>query len=568
MSDLTKRLKPFEKRVRLVRSWRGLAIGACVGTAISAVWAVFDWRSILYTEWAWMGFVTGACALTGAIAGFALKVPLDRLAESIDRRAGLKDRLTTAREREDGSDAFDSALRTDAEEKLAVIEPKAVYPIKLNRWHGGALLLAAIASAIFVLGNTPIALSEDARHDRDEMKKQGETVKRIVKQNFETPDATQEMSGEEKKLADQLRRFDRDLEKAHMSKEEALQKSNELSQNANDLMKDAEKTSEQSLGEAQTAREQLEKGELDKAGLSGINSQMAEMPGSERSQKLDQAKKAAKNLEDRLQALQRQLAEVLKKLQNKNLTEEERKALEAQKAALEKQIEELTKQLNENAQLQKALELSKQAQDVFERMRQDPLYKQLLEIEKKLAQNSSSASKSGRPQLTDAERAQLKKELEELAARLKDGKAMKAYLAALLEAMKKANQLGRCSSASLGLQGLPSGMPPPAGPGDTTPGVWTGDTGHIHKLDKPEASRGSTTTDVISGEQRPSDGPQPYVEIRAPSTVGNRSSVPYKDVLPSYEKKAESALNRQQIPKEHQKRVKEYFDSLTGAKKN
>jgi hypothetical protein len=50
--------------------------------------------------------------------------------------------------------------------------------------------------------------------------------------------------------------------------------------------------------------------------------------------------------------------------------------------------------------------------------------------------------------------------------------------------------------------------------------------------------------------------------------VGNRSSVPFRNVLPSYEKKAESALNRQQIPKQHQRRVKEYFDSLTGAKKD
>ena len=52
------------------------------------------------------------------------------------------------------------------------------------------------------------------------------------------------------------------------------------------------------------------------------------------------------------------------------------------------------------------------------------------------------------------------------------------------------------------------------------------------------------------------------IEIKAPTTVGNRSSVPYTQVLPSYKKKAESAMNRQEIPKEHQKRVKAYFESL------
>ena len=108
----------------------------------------------------------------------------------------------------------------------------------------------------------------------------------------------------------------------------------------------------------------------------------------------------------------------------------------------------------------------------------------------------------------------------------------------------------------------------PAGPGAPSEDIWMGDSGHIHKLDKAVESKGTTTTDVISGQQRPSSGPQPYVEIRAPSLVGNRTSVPYREVLPSYERKAESALNRQQIPKEHQRRVKEYFDSLTGNHKN
>jgi hypothetical protein len=75
--------------------------------------------------------------------------------------------------------------------------------------------------------------------------------------------------------------------------------------------------------------------------------------------------------------------------------------------------------------------------------------------------------------------------------------------------------------------------------------------------------KAKATPSMITGSQRPT-GEQAYVEIKAPSTVGNRSSVPYVRVLPSYRRKAESALNRQQIPKEHEKRVKEYFESLGG----
>ena len=72
MSNLSKQLKSFEMRVRVVRSWRGLAIGACVGAAISSVWAVLDWRSILYTEWSWMVEMVGSLALAGAVIGLLL----------------------------------------------------------------------------------------------------------------------------------------------------------------------------------------------------------------------------------------------------------------------------------------------------------------------------------------------------------------------------------------------------------------------------------------------------------------------------------------------------------------
>jgi hypothetical protein len=74
-----------------------------------------------------------------------------------------------------------------------------------------------------------------------------------------------------------------------------------------------------------------------------------------------------------------------------------------------------------------------------------------------------------------------------------------------------------------------------------------------------EKGKGKITS--VTGSRRPT-GEETYIEIKAPSTIGNHSSVPYVKVLPSYRKKAESALNRQQIPKEHEKRVKEYFESL------
>ena len=92
-------------------------------------------------------------------------------------------------------------------------------------------------------------------------------------------------------------------------------------------------------------------------------------------------------------------------------------------------------------------------------------------------------------------------------------------------------------------------------------------TDHINKLDKGEAGQGKTTETQITGQRREDGkGEETYIEIKGPTNVGNRSSVPYKSVLPSYKKKAEQAIDRQKIPKQHEKRVKEYFDSLNGGK--
>ncbi|MCC7229724.1 MAG: hypothetical protein IT203_04970, partial [Fimbriimonadaceae bacterium] len=57
-----------------------------------------------------------------------------------------------------------------------------------------------------------------------------------------------------------------------------------------------------------------------------------------------------------------------------------------------------------------------------------------------------------------------------------------------------------------------------------------------------------------------------YIEIKGPTTIGNRSGVKYTKVLPSYKRKAEQAIERKTIPKQHEKRVKEYFESLSGGK--
>ncbi len=189
MEELTRRLKRFEKRVRMVRAWRGLAVGLCVGGVLGMIWSALDWFAIFYTEWTWLSILVGICAFVGAAVGFFLKVPVHALAESIDRRAALKERLSTAREHAAGSDMFDQPLLSDASEHLDRLKPASIFPFKMGRWQGGGVALASIAAAIFLLGNTPLLLNDAQKKQLEDLKREGAKVERIIKENLDDPEA-------------------------------------------------------------------------------------------------------------------------------------------------------------------------------------------------------------------------------------------------------------------------------------------------------------------------------------------------------------------------------------------
>jgi len=559
MTEITDKLKGFSRRVRFVRSWRGMAMGACVGAGAAAVWAVLDWVGVAYTEWSWMGALLAAGAAIGAVVGFLRKVPAGALSQSIDRRAGLEDRLSTAAERREAHSAFDDAQRSDAEASLLSLNPQKVYPIRPGKWHGGAVAFSALAAAIFLLGNSPIWMSDDARKEREELQQQAKKIERVTREELNSPEARQQMSEAQKKLADELRKLQRDLEKAHMSKAEALQKANEIEKQAQELVRQTAKDTQKSLDDAQKAMERMQQDALTQAGMPDVTPQMANMSDSERSQAMQQQQQKMDQMQSLLNALQNQLSKLQKKLKDPNLSEAERKALEEQKKALEKQIGDAKKGLEEAKKEMEALKLSQEAQKLIQKMMSDPLYKQMQELAQKLNQNAQAAQQSGKPSLTKEQREALQKELEELIEKLKDDKAMKEYLKAMLEAMKQCNGSGMACDLCRGLQPLIP-IPGSGGPGDHQ--QMMKDIGKVNHSEHGGEGKGKADPSMVTGQQRPDMGEQAYVEIKAPTTVGNRTAVPYVKVLPSYRKKAESALEHQQIPKEHEKRVKEYFESL------
>lgn len=545
-------------------------MGLCVGAAASTVWAVLDWTGVAYTDWTKMGLVTAGAGLLGLVLGFLLKVPTKALSDSIDRRGGLENRLTTSLEIE-GEGHFESALKDDAVDKLQHLKPKQLYPFKLGRWQASAVMLCLLASTIFLLGNSPILKSPEARKEEAEVKKLGQSVERIARPVTEPQNAS-EMTPEEKRLADELRKLQQDLEKARINKEEALQKTNELSKKAEELTKERAKMTEDSLSKAESAFEKLQKAEMEKNGIKMDPEAMRElskMSSSDRQNMQKQLEQRKQELQEKKAELKSKLDQIKKDLKNPNLTPEQKKALEA----MQKQIEEMLKKLEkELAELQKEIENlmnSEKIQELLKKIMDHPAMKEIQEMMAKLAKEAQGQQEGKAPTLTkeDIEAMkekikELKKQLEELADQLQDPEAMDEFMKQMMEAMK--NGGGMCKNGGLcfglgSLLGL--GMPMPGPDND----VMLFDTGKVNHNKDGKAGQGNTNLTQIKGERRDT-GEEAYIEIKGPTTVGTRTSVKYTKVLPSYKKKAEEAIDKKSIPKQHEKRVKEYFDSLTSGK--
>jgi hypothetical protein len=90
--------------------------------------------------------------------------------------------------------------------------------------------------------------------------------------------------------------------------------------------------------------------------------------------------------------------------------------------------------------------------------------------------------------------------------------------------------------------------------------------GGINKSEEEQEGKGQTNLLGVRGQRR-AEGEEWFVEVKAPSAMGDKTSVPYSRVLPRYKDAAEKSIEKQQIPKEHEKRVREYFESLTGGAK-
>jgi len=535
-------LAPFRRRIRLLRVWRCGAIGGTIGAAVAVVMAALDYFSIQYfAGWA-LVIPVGLGILVGVGKALWEHLPDQQVARSVDRRGGLEDRLTTAVELPAKGSAFADALHHDAARHVAALRAHDLYRLRLSRWHGAFVLLAAISAWVFLMGNTSFLKSAQAKKEAAELKRAALEVERVSKPVLEEARRA-DASAADKELARRLERFATDLRKARLSKQEALLKAHQLAEEAKKRQQFRTIAMAQAVKSAQIASAKLAK--------------MAEHARLEQNN--------AQKLAEQASALENQIAALEQKLAAQRVGQV--RISENKKAALEKKLAEWKKRLQE-------IRLSQQAQEFLQKLRAMPAWQEAQEILAKLAQAAAAQQAGEISALAPEPLEAIAKRLEELAKQLDTEEKLKELAQKLLEAAKRARLCkgGECAGGLLGAFGLSMGggkehslgglsLELSKGPGGPSNDRWVGAHGELNMEDK-SALLNVKWEDRLIHSQIGEKGPQSYVEVIAPPPAGERSAVPYQKVLPKYEKSAETVLKKSQIPPRLRGKVRDYFDSL------
>lgn len=592
------RLRPYRWRVRLLLAWKLGAIGGTAGALTSALLSVLDWRAVLTVPTAWLPMVVLTGVFLGVAYALLIRLPDSVIAQLIDRRAGLKDRLQTAIEHSDARHLFDQPLIEDARQALHSARPRQIFRPRWTRWQ--TLFVAAVALAV-LMHFLPQILAVAIPERRAEQKEIVESAKQIEKVVKPLEEEAKKPNADElaKRIVQNAELYNKRAREAKMSKQEALLRYNQLLEDARKLEQKNTERMQSSAQKALTAGEQLQQLAQKK------QQQLQQMQNDLQAQlqQIQQQLDAGKDLQGNplsseqrvsLQSQMRQLQATLRAMQNpantqnlqSQINELEKRLQELQKQLQsgkdakgnplsKEQMEALRKQIEQLQQQMRALQLSKEAQEFLRKLYNDPAFKEAMEHLRKLAeemrknmQQQQNSNNSQRPQLTPEEieerLRQLEKQIEELAKKYQTDEQIHQLAQQILEQIKQMKKLNQCNGACAGLGtcfGLGAGMGGIRQGPAWDKGEYMGQPELFNQGDKQPELKIPLKDTAITGQQPLLPGPAEYQDFEAPPVPGG-SSVPLSKALPTYQKKAEQALNQQNIPPAERKRVKRYFESL------
>jgi hypothetical protein len=521
----------FRSRIRVLRAWKLASLGGSAGCVASIAALIGDWNN-LWDAPAWLLIGLPAIGmLSGACVALVERYSDAQVARSIDRRAKLEDRLTTAYEAPEGNE-FLPAVRDDALEHLGSVKPGQIFPMRFQRPQLAFAALIAAVALVYLLADTDLLRPLAARLEAEQLKQAAVEVEQVAKPfllQADRPNA----STDEKKLAANIESFTRDLNKGRMSKEEALERANQLAAEAQQIEAQRALAMSQSLDSAKTAGDQLQ--------------QMAN--------KAAMSKTDSAQLADRASALQQQLASLQQQIDDAKSGRSN--VSELQLNAMEQKLAELQKEFHQ-------VQLSQAALDMMNKLASSAQYQEAMRILGQL-QEQADAQAAGQPgQLSEEQAKAMAARLEQLAKQLDTDAKLKNYAEQLLQAaLTEQLENMQLSQKMLGAFGLPCNQPGMGlgGRGGTNPGVYMGNVGKLYHFDKSSFLNMKYQDRVVTSLQGKS-GPETYTEELGPSQLTPRSGIPYENILPKYEKTAESALSKGDVPPDMRSRVRDYFASL------
>jgi chemotaxis protein histidine kinase CheA len=560
-SQLKKELDPFEKRVTILWLLKGATFGALVGAGGALIWAILDWFAVSYTTHSKLSLTIGGGILFGVLIAVFTKPSSTQIWKSVDRRARLKDRLTTISEGAGGE--YELELVEDAKSQFAKLLPKEVFPFRPNASHGATFMLAASAFGVFALSDYPLFLPKEKLIAQSEMKKEAARLEQLKRDIFEDRKQDIPDTKDVQRLQKDLEKLKKDLERARIDPKEAALKKEELARKADELKKEQAKSALDKLDKGESIMDKMLKQRLDEASLQNAN--MDDLKSSQESfdSKMSEAKKNLETQKNKSKALEQKIADLKKRLESNKLSEAEKKEIEkslkqtmAEKKEADKALQEAMKQMSQ-------MKLSEEARKTLEKLMNDPKFKELQKLAEKMREQAQNQMSGSGKQPTKEELEEMKRQFEQLMKELQDDEKMKEFLQQLEQALKDMKMGEGMGVLGMGL-GLFPGMTPSLGaPG---PGmdedVMTFDAGKNNHQKAVQGKGQGKATFAPSERNDKQKGPEMTFEIKAPTFKGSKSSIPYQKALPAYSSKAEAALNKNEIPKKHQQKVKKYFESL------
>ena len=402
-------IRTLRRRVRWLLVERGAFFGAAAGSGLSAVIAALSCRFDVLINYGLWSAVVAAGTAVGAIWG--LVRPLDDLALAIttDRRANLRERLSTAlvlnRKTVVTHSVLEetaSAVIKDAVEHVSKLPANQVFPHKFGLPHALFGIAVLLLAAAVVLPVSPAFQSETRRAEVRVMKQQAAKLTKIAKQiSREAPRDQKEL----RRLAARLQDFALKMQSGRMSKKQAMLKSVHLTKQI--------KNEQDRLAQANSATKTMRQATMDLRKASDeLSKEMAAKLAAEKNIPLSEAMKRLPT--------DPELARLAKK--PNPLTPAEQKALE--------------RMLARYADPASGLPIPRELSQAIAKLLENKDYRGALKIIQKLAQRLNLPSNLRK--MTEADREALKKQLEALAEALKNTDLDKLAKALLEQARKLA----------------------------------------------------------------------------------------------------------------------------------